>query len=356
MDPTVLTESTQLRYLSLQEVVLRTPDPTTAAATLLSCIARMPGLQHLELCPRKFEWPADASAYTALTGNCCELQHLPLAGTLGRTQPPEGIWAAMFPAGRIWPELKVGDTMHSMPTCTVTCEGHLASALASGCLPVWHSSSSCVSVILAHLPLQLLLLAGWLPAQRPAFTIICYVERMKYHQASTCQFLLFALHLVQVLRCPVRVGANHTLVPDCALTADEVARLVSCCPSLRECELRVRDAVELSPLAALTALTSLSVAAPSNTALSSMAKLQSLRRLKMDVRKRLNPFWLVELTGLQALELLEASAPDTLGQEMNSAFNFHFSSEAGVSVVRGSVHHFSCNDKLAPSTSTCNLI
>jgi hypothetical protein len=114
MEPAVLTASTQLRHISMQDVVLEPPDDATAAATLLSCIAKMPNLQHLQLCPRWLEWPAEASAYTALTCSTA-LTELQLAAS-DNGQPPEASWAAMFPAGRTWPNLKVGLPV-SWPGC-----------------------------------------------------------------------------------------------------------------------------------------------------------------------------------------------------------------------------------------------
>jgi hypothetical protein len=106
VEPGVLTASTQLRHISLWDVVLEQPDEATAAATLLSCIAKMPDLQYLQLCPWQLEWPTEASVYTALTHSSA-LTELQLAAS-GDGQPPEGMWAAMFPAGRTWPNLKVG--------------------------------------------------------------------------------------------------------------------------------------------------------------------------------------------------------------------------------------------------------
>jgi hypothetical protein len=106
MEPGVLTASTQLRHISLWDVVLEQPDEATGAATLLSCISKMPDLQHLQLCPWQLGWPTEASVYTALTHSSA-LSELQLAAS-ENGQPPEGMWAAMFPAGTTWPNLKVG--------------------------------------------------------------------------------------------------------------------------------------------------------------------------------------------------------------------------------------------------------
>lgn len=118
-----------------------------------------------------------------------------------------------------------------------------------------------------------------------------------------------------------------------APTAVELQRLVSCCPSLQECDLRVCDDADLSPLAALTGLTSLRLAIPTMDTFRSLAKLLRLKQLTINVRSELPTWVLEELTVLQSLESIMVSAPVDFGYEVHSGFNFTYSSRSKVSHV-----------------------
>lgn len=110
LDPALLRDiSTQLQSFHIDQVDLVTDGPhahaaaapSGAAAQLLSCIAGMTRLQQLCLGPLPY-FPAEAAAYTALTASS-NLQQLQLSDNGW----PDGIWQAMFTAGRTWPHLQV---------------------------------------------------------------------------------------------------------------------------------------------------------------------------------------------------------------------------------------------------------
>jgi hypothetical protein len=104
MDPAMLGGCTELRWLKLEHVNMRSE--ATAGVShgmLLSCIARMPHLQHLTVKCWEFDWPDDIAAYSALTvSSSLQQLHLP------DNQLPGGVWRAMFPVGKTWPHLQVG--------------------------------------------------------------------------------------------------------------------------------------------------------------------------------------------------------------------------------------------------------
>jgi hypothetical protein len=132
-----------------------------------------------------------------------------------------------------------------------------------------------------------------------------------------------------VLRClvvarPGHQGHNDTPLPDSAPTTVELQRLVSCCPNLQECKLRVCDDIELSPLAALTGLTRLSLATPTWPTFQSLSELQRLKQLFIDVRSELRPWVLDGLTALQDLQILQVSGTPDYGEEAYTTFNFAF--------------------------------
>jgi hypothetical protein len=100
-----------LTHLSFSEA----PAGPDAGTMLLSCIARMPCLQHLVLDLWDFNWPDgiavwpdDIAAYSALTASS-NLQHLQLDGWEVPRGVWRGVWQVMFPAGKTWPFWRWGD-------------------------------------------------------------------------------------------------------------------------------------------------------------------------------------------------------------------------------------------------------
>jgi hypothetical protein len=100
---------------------------------LLSCIARMPSLQHLMVSLQDFDWPDDAEVYSALAASS-NLQHLQLT----HHDLPGGIWQEMFPLGKTWPFLQVGDVCRApwqgLQGAHVTCDD---------CGPYLHADAGC---------------------------------------------------------------------------------------------------------------------------------------------------------------------------------------------------------------------
>ena len=98
LDPAVLQDYTQLQHIKLDICAL---SGANSAAVLLSVLGRQLQLQDLELSRLQCDWPAAASAFTAITASS-RLQGL----TLVMDGLPAGIWQAVFNRQQQLPQLQ----------------------------------------------------------------------------------------------------------------------------------------------------------------------------------------------------------------------------------------------------------